>query len=91
MISYEFELESCYSIAQMELITKYGYDGELHKVTTSDGYILELHRIKGRANDTNSNVQKPIAFVMHGLLCDSAVWVISGRERSLGKEKAMKL
>lgn len=81
------ELESCRCIVQMELITKYGYDGELHKVTTSDGYILEMHRIKGRANSTYSKVQKPIAFVMHGLLCDSSVWVLGGRQKSLGKEK----
>lgn len=80
----EFELENYRSIIQMELISKYGYEGELHRVTTSDGYILQLHRIKGRANSTN--VQKPVAFVMHGLLCDSSVWVISGRERSLGKK-----
>ncbi|XP_071642183.1 uncharacterized protein [Temnothorax longispinosus] len=70
-------------LTTMELISKYGYDGELHRVTTSDGYILELHRIKGRANSTNSNVQKPIAFVMHGIFCDSSSWAISGRERSL--------
>lgn len=71
----------------MELISKYGYDGELHKVTTADGYILELHRITGRANST-SKVQKPVAFVMHGLLCSSAAWVISGPEKGLGKESA---
>ncbi|XP_011155911.3 lipase 3 [Solenopsis invicta] len=70
-------------LTTMELIKKYGYNGELHKVTTSDGYILELHRITGRSNSTDSNAQKPIAFVMHGLLCDSSVWVLSGPERSL--------
>ncbi|KAL0110384.1 hypothetical protein PUN28_013790 [Cardiocondyla obscurior] len=67
----------------MELINKYGYNGEMHKVTTSDGYILQLHRITGRANSTDTNVKKPVAFVMHGLLCDSSVWVISGRNKSL--------
>ncbi|XP_011865874.1 PREDICTED: lipase 3-like [Vollenhovia emeryi] len=71
------------TLTTMELISKYGYDGELHNVTTADGYILEVHRIKGRANSTTSNVQKPVVFVMHGLLCDSSVWVISGREKSL--------
>ncbi|XP_036147183.1 lipase 3 [Monomorium pharaonis] len=70
-------------LTTLDLIKKYGYNGELHKVTTSDGYILELHRITGRANSIDSNVQKPTAFVMHGLLCDSSVWVISGREKSL--------
>ncbi|XP_012537855.1 lipase 3 isoform X3 [Monomorium pharaonis] len=71
-------------LTTMELINKYGFNGELHRAITSDGYILELHRITGPANSTNSNVQKPIAFVMHGLFCDSAGWVISGREKSLG-------
>ncbi|XP_036146978.1 lipase 3 isoform X2 [Monomorium pharaonis] len=69
-------------LTTMELISKYGYNGELHRVTTSDGYILELHRITGRANSTDLNIQKPIAFVMHGILCDSASWVIT-REKSL--------
>ncbi|KAL0110388.1 hypothetical protein PUN28_013790 [Cardiocondyla obscurior] len=70
-------------LTTMELINKYGYNGEMHKVTTSDGYILQLHRITGRANSTDTNVKKPVAFVMHGLLCDSSVWVISGRNKSL--------
>jgi len=69
----------------MELIRKNGYKGEVHKVTTSDGYILELHRITGRINCTESEVQKPVAFMMHGLLCSSSVWVLSGPEKGLGK------
>ncbi|XP_039305526.1 lipase 3 [Solenopsis invicta] len=68
----------------MQLISKYGYNGELHKVTTEDGYILELHRITGPATSTDANEQKPVAFVMHGLTCNSAVFVTSGRENSLG-------
>lgn len=72
---------------QMELISKYGYNGEQHTVTTSDGYILTLHRITGRANSSDSEVQKPIAFVMHGIMCSSAIWVLAGPERSLGKKK----
>lgn len=73
-------------IAQLELVEKYHYNPELHKVVTEDGYILELHRIKGR-NATSGDVQKPVALVMHGLLADSSVWVLSGTEKSLGKEK----
>ncbi|XP_012214450.1 lipase 3-like [Linepithema humile] len=69
-------------LSALELIKKYGYNGELHKVVTVDGYVLELHRITGRFN--SSAVQKPIAFVMHGLLCSSASWVLSGPEKSLG-------
>ncbi|XP_018395812.1 PREDICTED: lipase 3-like [Cyphomyrmex costatus] len=67
----------------MEFINKYGYDGETHKVTTKDGYILELHRITGQTNFNNSQVQKPVVFVMHGILCSSVCWVISRPERSI--------
>ncbi|CAL1688829.1 unnamed protein product [Lasius platythorax] len=70
-------------LTTLELVDKYGYNGELHEVTTYDGYILELHRITGRKNSSNSQVQKPIAFVMHGLLCSSASWVIAGPEKGL--------
>ena len=67
---------------------KYGYNGEVHEVITSDGYILKLHRITGRTNFNNSQVQKPVAFVMHGLLCSSACFIISGPEKGLGNEIA---
>ncbi|XP_029680343.1 lipase 3-like [Formica exsecta] len=70
-------------LTTLELVNKYGYNGQLHKVTTSDGYILELHRLTGRANSSNSEVQKPVAFVMHGLLCSSAGWVVAGPEKGL--------
>ncbi|XP_072756353.1 lipase 3 [Anoplolepis gracilipes] len=70
-------------LTTLELVKKYGYNGQLHKVTTSDGYILELHRITGRANSSESE-QKPVVLVMHGLLCSSVVWVISGPKEGLG-------
>ncbi|XP_067203847.1 gastric triacylglycerol lipase-like [Linepithema humile] len=71
-------------LTTIELISKNGYNGELHTVTTSDGYILELHRITGRANSTKPKVQKSIAFVMHGILCSLAAWVLAGSKKSLG-------
>ncbi|XP_012062216.1 PREDICTED: lipase 3-like, partial [Atta cephalotes] len=67
----------------LDLVEKYGYNGEVHEVITSDGYILNLHRITGRTNFNNSQVQKPVAFVMHGLLCSSACFIISGPEKGL--------
>ena len=57
-----------------ELIRKYGYPFQSHKVETSDGYILELNRIK------NSG---PPVFLMHGLLSSSAEWVLIGPNNSL--------
>lgn len=70
-------------LTTLELVRKYGYNGELHKVITFDGYILELHRITGRTNSSNSQVQKPVAFVMHGILCSSAAWVLVGPGKAL--------
>ncbi|XP_025995191.1 lipase 3 [Solenopsis invicta] len=67
-------------LTTMQLISKYGYKGELHKVITSDGYILELHRITGPIKCTDSN--KPVAFVVPGILCDSSCYTITGN-RSL--------
>ncbi|XP_020279750.1 lipase 3-like isoform X2 [Pseudomyrmex gracilis] len=69
--------------SNLELVKKYGYNGELHKVITFDGYVLELHRITGKANSSDLHIQKPVAFVMHGLLCNSAVWVLPGPEKGL--------
>ncbi|XP_036150437.1 lipase 3-like [Monomorium pharaonis] len=65
------------SLTTMDLFSQYGYNGELHKVMTTDGYILELHRITGRGNSGKSQVGKPVALVMHGLLCSSACWAVS--------------
>jgi lysosomal acid lipase/cholesteryl ester hydrolase len=67
-----------------ELIEKYGYTSETHHVQTADGYILELHRIVGRQNETRATRAKKVVFLMHGLLCSSADWVYLGPEKSLG-------
>lgn len=74
----------------MQLADKYHYTPELHRVVTPDGYILEMHRLLGR-NPTSNNKQKPVVLLMHGLLASSAVWVLSGPEKSLGNEKHLKL
>lgn len=51
-------------------------------MTTTDGYILELHRIPYGNNRTKS-VEKPVAFFMHGIYCTSGVFVINQHNRSL--------
>ncbi|XP_052754991.1 lipase 3-like [Galleria mellonella] len=62
-----------------DLIRKYNYPIEVHNVTTEDGYILEIHRIPhGRDNNNDPNVRRPVVFLMHGLLCSSADWVLMG-------------
>ncbi|CAG5025864.1 unnamed protein product [Parnassius apollo] len=62
-----------------ELVRKYNYPLEVHSVTTSDGYILEMHRIPhGRDASNTPNGKRPIVFLMHGLLSSSADWILMG-------------
>ncbi|XP_072757125.1 lipase 3-like [Anoplolepis gracilipes] len=71
-------------LTTLELVEKYGYNGERHIVTTCDGYILELHRVTGRANSNDSSEKKPVALLIPGLRACSACWIIGGPGKSLG-------
>ncbi|XP_026754669.2 lipase 1-like [Galleria mellonella] len=65
------------------LLLKYGYPIEIHKVITEDNYVLEAHRIphgRGQLYDPN----RPIVFVMHGLLSSSADFLVLGPGSGLG-------
>ncbi|XP_055847675.1 lipase 3-like [Episyrphus balteatus] len=70
------------SVTTQTLVEQYGYPFEEHSVQTSDGYILGLHRIpySGRVE---SDEPRPVAFLMHGLLCSSSDWVLSGPDYGL--------
>ncbi|XP_055912111.1 lipase 3-like [Eupeodes corollae] len=74
--------EKASSITTRTLVEKYGYPFEEHSVQTSDGYILGLHRIPYSAR-VNYDGQRPVAFLMHGLLCSSSDWVLLGTENAL--------
>ncbi|KAI4463814.1 lysosomal acid lipase-related [Holotrichia oblita] len=66
----------------IEMIQRIEYPAESHYVTTPDGYILVMHRIPhGKVNNHITN--RPVVFFMHGLVCNSAVWVNMGPEKSL--------
>ncbi|XP_068618715.1 lipase 3-like [Battus philenor] len=68
-----------------ELVRKYKYPLEVHTVTTPDGYILQMHRIPhGRDSNNIPGPKKPVVFLMHGLLCSSADWVVMGPGSSFG-------
>lgn len=69
-------------ILKTEQIAYYGYPLEIHKATTEDGYILELHRIPHGLNNTKSN-NKSVALFMPGLFCTSGVYFIHGHDKSL--------
>ncbi|EDS37576.1 lysosomal acid lipase [Culex quinquefasciatus] len=56
-------------------ITKHGYEAELHKVVTEDGFILSMSRVPG--------LGKPPMLIMHGLLGCSADYTVQGPQKSL--------
>ncbi|XP_028155985.1 lipase 3-like [Ostrinia furnacalis] len=67
------------------LVAKYGYPIESHEVTTSDGYILTMHRIPhGRDQNNRPDPNKPVVFLMHGMLSSSADYLVLGPGNALG-------
>ena len=66
------------------MIEYWGYPAEEHKVTTSDGYILKIHRIPHGKNERYWDDPKPVVFLQHGLLCSSSNWVSNLPSESLG-------
>ncbi|XP_047535009.1 lipase 3-like [Vanessa atalanta] len=61
-----------------DLVRKYNYPFEEHFVTTEDGYILGVHRIPHGRSSNNIPGERPVVFLMHGLLSSSAEHVIPG-------------
>ncbi|XP_026496493.2 lipase 3-like [Vanessa tameamea] len=57
-----------------DLIIKYGFTVEKHKVQTEDGYILSMYRIPNNGS---------VIFLMHGLLGSADDYVIAGPESGL--------
>ena len=59
----------------MELLRRRGYAAECHEVTTSDGYVLELHRIPNAG-------RRPV-LLQNGVFQTSATWMVAPAGRSL--------
>ncbi|CAH2091163.1 unnamed protein product [Euphydryas editha] len=68
--------DACLDLA--DLVRKYNYPFEEHSVTTEDGYILGLHRIPHGRDSHNVAGDKPVVFLMHGLMTSSSDHVIMG-------------
>lgn len=75
----------CYSLllSQPRVITQHGYPLEEHFVTTTDDYILALHRIPRDRGPPTSSSRKPV-LLMHGLTMASPAFVAIGPHYSLG-------
>ncbi|KAL5276809.1 LIPA.2 family protein [Megaselia abdita] len=61
-----------------------GYPVEIHKVTTADGYILELHRIPHPKHYKGNTNKRPIVLLVHGIYSSADCFLINGEEDSLG-------
>ncbi|KAE8912804.1 hypothetical protein PF005_g5401 [Phytophthora fragariae] len=70
-----------------EIIAARGYDMETHKVTTSDGYILTMHRLPKSYDESQSGTaaatSKPAVLLQHGIIESSFAWVCNYRNQSL--------
>lgn len=72
-----------FRFSQCQLVERRGYKCEIHRIQTSDGYILEMHRITGGPKSPPSK-GKRVAYLQHGLLDSSATWVMMGVDNGLG-------
>ncbi|KAI5635271.1 alpha/beta-hydrolase lipase region domain-containing protein [Phthorimaea operculella] len=65
-----------------ELSAQHGYPSEEHSVTTEDGYVLKMFRIR-KGKNCEGPVKKPPVILMHGLLQSSDVWLDAGPDAGL--------
>ncbi|XP_044748470.1 lipase 1-like [Coccinella septempunctata] len=56
-------------------IEESGFKGELHHTITEDGYILGLHRILRRANNTSKPKGRYPVLLVHGLESSAVDWI----------------
>jgi lysosomal acid lipase/cholesteryl ester hydrolase len=78
--SFTNVLQRCSNFS--DICALFGYQAEEHIVQTKDGYLLCLHRICRKSEETyDRNLgsirgkRKPVVYLHHGLLMDSEVWV----------------
>ncbi|XP_062550414.1 lipase 1-like isoform X2 [Armigeres subalbatus] len=71
------------SLTTPQIITKYGYKAETHRIETYDGYIVEMHRLTVSPSSGKFDPRKPPVLMMHGLLGSSADWIMIGPHNGL--------
>ena len=53
-------------------------------MTTTDGYVLGIHRVPHGKGEEGSNVVKQPVLLAHGMLASSAQWIFGPPDNSLG-------
>ena len=78
------EKEADIPLMPVPQLKKYwGYPVEEHWVTTTDGYILGLHRIPHGQDYPDSEVPPPVVYMQHGLTSSSSSWTFGPPAKSL--------
>ncbi|VDD86299.1 unnamed protein product [Enterobius vermicularis] len=67
-----------------EIISHWGYPVQTIPVTTSDGYILTIHRIPHGKQGFNPFSKRPVVFLQHGLECSSSNFITMLPNKALG-------
>ncbi|KAE8736950.1 lipase 3-like [Frankliniella occidentalis] len=68
----------------VELSRYWGYDAELHHVTTDDGYILGIHRVRNTTAASEApGAKQPVVVMGHPLLSSSAEYLVLGPGKAL--------
>ncbi|XP_022228232.2 lipase 1 [Drosophila obscura] len=75
IIQYDKSILEDANLPAPDLIRKYGYEAEIHKITTKDGFVLTAHRIPKPG-------AQPVLMV-HGLEDSSVGYLILGPKKSL--------
>uniref|UniRef100_A0A2A4K1T1 Partial AB-hydrolase lipase domain-containing protein n=1 Tax=Heliothis virescens TaxID=7102 RepID=A0A2A4K1T1_HELVI len=77
VVASDDDVRPTFSIYQTaEWIKSDGFEPETHHVTTTDGYILEMHRIPYGRNVQDTSDYRPVVFVMHGLMSSSQSFIL---------------
>lgn len=63
----------------------YGYEAEVHDLTTPDGYIVTVHRAMNLNFNSSSNSKKSVVLFLHGFLASSDYFILRGPGQDLGK------
>ena len=71
-------VEADFRLKFHEIVEKYDYLFEEHKVTTDDGYILTLFRI----NHKEAPKGAPVVFLQHAVLDSADSWIVNHSEES---------
>lgn len=64
-----------------DIFTLKSYPYEVHYLTTSDGYILQLFRVQAKAQQGINILKKPV-LLNHGIFCGGDVWICNIEELS---------